>query len=100
MATVPSKVAQGSSSIYSAFKNILAKMKGEAKQAPATFAAIESGAAVGGGLAEGTTREVFGENPTAEMIANIVGSLAGGKAVSYIDDLMKKAIKDHFLQKH
>lgn len=93
MATVPSKVAQGSSSIYSAFKNILAKMKGEAKQAPATFAAVESGAAVGGGLAEGTTREVFGENPTAEMIANIVGSLSGGKAVSYIDDLMRKGYK-------
>ena len=93
MATVPSKVAQGSSSIYSAFKNILAKMKGEAKQAPATFAAVESGAAVGGGLAEGTTREVFGENPTAEMIANIVGSLSGGKAVSYIDGLMRKGYK-------
>ena len=93
LATVPSKVAQGSASAYQAFKNILANIKGEAKKAPATFAAEESGAAVGGGLAEGTTREVFPENPTAEMIANIVGSLSGGKAVSFIDGLMKRGYK-------
>lgn len=93
MATVPSKVAQTSSSAYQAFKNILANIKGEAKKAPGTFAAVESGAAVGGGLAEGTTKELFPENPTAEMIANIVGSLAGGKTVSFIDDLMKKGYK-------
>ena len=93
LATVPSKVSTASSSAYQAFKNVLARVRGEAKEAPAKFAGIEAGAAIGGGAAEGATREVFGENPTAEMIANIVGSLSGGKAVSYIDDLMRKGYK-------
>lgn len=97
LASVPSKsaaaIAQGSSSAYQAFKNVLARVRGEAKEAPAKFAGIEAGAAIGGGMAEGGSKEVFGENPTANMLANILGSLAGGKSMSFIDDLMRKGYK-------
>ena len=76
LATVPSKVSTASSSAYQAFKNVLARVRGEAKEAPAKFAGIEAGAAIGGGMAEGGSKEVFGENPTANMIANILGSFS------------------------
>jgi hypothetical protein len=93
LATVPSKVSTASSSAYQAFKNVLARVRGEAKEAPAKFAGVEAGAAIGGGMAEGGSKEVFGENPTANMIANILGSLSGGKSMSFIDDLMRKGYK-------
>lgn len=74
---------------WNAFKNALASVRGEAAAAPATFAATEAATAVGGGLAESSVAEIFPENPTAQMIANILGAVAGGKTAEIPERLLR-----------
>ena len=90
LATVGPKAAiTAAPTAWNAFKNALASVRGEAAAAPATFAATEAATAVGGGLAESSVAELFPENPTAQMIANILGAVAGGKTAEIPERLLR-----------
>jgi hypothetical protein len=89
LAAAPKAVVSGADDLVGSVKNALAGMKSEAKAAPVSFAGTEAAAAVGGGLAASSVAEVLPDNPTAQVIANILGAVAGGKAATIPDRLLQ-----------
>lgn len=85
----PKAAITAAPSAWNSFKNALASVRGEAAAAPATFAATEAATAVGGGLAESSVAEILPDNPTAQMIANVLGAVAGGKVSEIPERLLK-----------
>lgn len=82
-------VGAGSSLLQSG-KRALKDVAEEAVAAPAAFAAAEGATALGGGLAETSVAELFPESPTAQMVANILGAVVGGKASEIGTRLLEK----------
>jgi hypothetical protein len=92
VAAGPKALSMASDTTYAAFKNALAQVRGEATKAPVAFAATEASTAVGGGLAEKSVAEVLPDNPTAQMVANILGAVAGGKVSEVPERLMQSKV--------
>lgn len=83
--------ATGANALYGALKNVTRETAEVAVKNPGKFAATEAGAAIGAGVASTTVAELFPENPTAQMLAAMVGAVGGGFAVEAGNRLLSKA---------
>lgn len=92
LAAAPAKVAATAPTAWNAFKQVLASMKGEALKAPAAFAATEAALTAGGGLAAGAVEEIFPDNPTAEMVAEVLGAAGTASALRGAQRLLAKKV--------
>ena len=75
----PKAAISAAPTTYQAAKQVLGNVRTEAARAPARFAGTEAATSLSAGLAGATVAEVFPESPTAQMVGEIVGALAGGK---------------------
>lgn len=91
LALAPKAAVNAAPTITQAAKNALAQVKTEAVKAPAMFAATDAAASFAGGASEQAVEEILPDNPTAQMIGNILGALGGAKSVSVAERLVKKA---------
>ena len=89
----PKAALQAAPSIYQGAKNALASVRTEAAKAPTAFAATEAATSFSGGAAGAGIEELFPDNPTAEMIAEILGAVGGGKIAQTADKILTKAPK-------
>lgn len=89
----PKALVTAAPSVYQAGKNVLSQVRTEAAKAPATFAATEAATSFGAGIAGQSLEEVLPDNPTAEVLAELLGAVVGGKAAGITERLLTKTPK-------
>jgi hypothetical protein len=89
----PKAAITAAPNVYQAAKGVLSGVRTEAAKAPARFAATEAATSFTAGLGGKTVAEVFPENPTAEMLGEIIGAIGGGKFASAADRITTKTPK-------
>jgi hypothetical protein len=81
IASAPKAVATGAPTAWNAFKNVIAEVRGQAAKSPAAFAASEGTMSASSGASGAAVEEIFPENPTAKMIAELLGAGTGAVGV-------------------
>lgn len=76
--------------LFSSFKNILANVRGEAAKNPAKFARDEAAIVTGAGVAAGSIESMFPDNPTAETVAELLGTMGGVAGVKVAESLASR----------
>jgi hypothetical protein len=93
IAAAPKAVAMGAPTAWNAFKNVIAEVRGQAAKAPAAFAASEGTMSAASGASGTAVEEIFPENPTAKMIAELLGAGAGAVGVRTAERIFTKTPK-------
>jgi|TARA_R110000822_G_scaffold52646_4_gene136325 hypothetical protein len=90
IAAAPKAAIQAAPTALNAFKEVLSQVRVQAQKAPATFAASEAAVSGASGAAGGAVEEIFPDNPTAKMIAELLGSVGGVGAVRSAEKIFTK----------
>ena len=83
----------GAPTAWNAFKNVIAEVRGQAAKAPAAFAASEGTMSAASGASGTAVEEIFPENPTAKMIAELLSAGAGAVGVRTAERIFTKTPK-------
>lgn len=75
---------------WNAFKSLLGESAQAARTAPATYAATEAGVSAASGAAGATLSELFPENPSAQMVGEVLGALGGAGAARTAERLLTR----------
>jgi hypothetical protein len=89
----PKAAISAAPTTYQAAKQALAGVRTEAAKAPARFAGTEAATSLTAGLSGATVAEVFPESPTAQMAAEIIGAIGGGKFADAAQRIAQKTPK-------
>lgn len=77
-------------SAWNAFKALLGEASQAAKAAPATYAATEAGISAASGAAGASLAEMFPENPSAQMVGEVLGAVGGAGVARTAERLLTK----------
>lgn len=75
---------------WNAFKSLLGESAQAARAAPATYAATEAGVSAASGAAGATLSDLFPENPSAQMVGEVLGALGGAGAARTAERLLTR----------
>lgn len=89
----PKAVIDAAPTMYQGFKQALAQVRSQARKSPGKFTAAETTTALTAGLAGKGVEEIFPDDPTAEMVGELLGALVGSKSFSVADRLITKTPK-------
>lgn len=86
-ATAPAQIAGAAPTIVNAGRNLWAEIGNAFRASPTRTVGSEAATAAVAGAGAATAAEMFPDNPTAEMIGQVVGSLGGSLAANTVDRL-------------